>query len=401
MNAFARPRPIGTRRSIALIVVCAVLVPTRLLAQASIYYAYDSLNRLVAVVDQQGSAATYTYDAVGNILRIDRFEPTGPPGGVAISLFAPSAGAIGTTVQVFGRGFGAAIGQNSLSFGRHVSMLVAAAPNRLVATVPAGATTAPITVTSPHGSSTSSRAFRVVGDLAVTPPSVTPRVNGRVAFVATEAGAPVTAVRWAVNGLTGGDAAIGTISTDGIYTAPAIVPVPPTVTITATPDHDGAPSAAALVTVVPAFPLLLAARPISIAAAVPSLTIDRNVSAAVSVGVTAPRGPTLRLSPPVSVQIEPVIIALDPPRATPGQIIVLTISGRGMAGATSLVFLRDNTVDSSFAVADLIVDANGTRATAHVAIDASASAGARVVQIATAERASTAAGIGGNVFTIP
>ena len=400
VSAFERSRASVATRSIALLVVCAVLVPTKLLAQASIYYVYDSLNRLVAVVDQQGSAATYTYDAVGNILRIDRFEPTGPPGGVAISLFAPSAGVVGTTVQVFGRGFAAGIAQNSLFFGERVATLVAAAPNRLVAAVPPGATTAPITVTSPLGSVTSTAVFRVLGELAITPPMATSPVRGRVAFVATEAGAPAAAVRWAVNGLTGGDPAIGTISTDGFYTAPAVVPVPPTVTITATHDHGGAPSAAAPVTVLPVFPLFLAARPVSIAAAVPPLRVDRNVSAAVSVRVEAPHGPTLSVSTPVSVEIEPVILALDPARAAPGEPVALTITGRGLSGAISLVFRRNNAVDSSVAIADFSVDADGTRATAHVTIDASASVGARVVQIATAERASSPAGTGGNVFTI-
>lgn len=400
MSALERTRAIVAMRSIALIVVCAVLVPTKLLAQASIYYVYDSLNRLVAVVDQQGSAATYTYDAVGNILRIDRFEATGPPGVVAISLFTPSAGAVGTTVQVFGRGFAAGIAQNSLFFGERVATLVAAAPNRLVATVPEGATTARITVTSPLGSVTSSGVFRVLGDLQVAPPMATSPVSGRVVFVATEAGAPVAAVRWAVNGLTGGAPSIGTISAEGVYTAPALVPVPPTVTIAATHDHGGPASAAALVTVLPAFPLFLAARPVSVAAAVPPLRVDRNVSAAVSVTVEAPHGPISSLSAPVSVEVEPVILALDPARAAPGETLVLTLTGRGLDGATSLVFLRNNAVDSSVAIAELSVDGNGTRATAHLTINAFASRGVRVVQIATAERASSPAGTGGNVFTI-
>jgi hypothetical protein len=319
---------------------------------------------------------------------------------VAISLFTPPAGAVGTTVQVFGRGFAAGIAQNSVLFGERVATLVAAAPNRLVGTVPAGTTTAPITVRSPLGSVTSAAVFRVLGELAITPPMVTSPVSGRVAFVATEAGAPIGAVRWAVNGLTGGDASIGTISADGFYTAPAIVPVPPTVTITATHDHGGAASAAALVTVLPAFPLFLAAHPVSIAPAVPPLTVDRNVSAAVSVRVEAPPGPTLSLSAPVSVEIEPVVLALEPSRGAPGETVVLTITGRGLIGATSLAFLRNNAVDSSIAIAEFAVDADGTRATARVTINASASVGARVVQIATAERASSPAGTGGNLFTV-
>src|SRR5213083_1034884 len=126
--------------------------------QPSIYYVYDDLNRLVVVVDRLGNAATYTYDAVGNILRIDRFDATGLPGGVAISLFTPSAGAVGATVQVFGRGFGATIAQ-------------------------AGATTGPITVTAPAGSATSSRVFRVLGDVAIAPETATVRVTGHATFV--------------------------------------------------------------------------------------------------------------------------------------------------------------------------------------------------------------------------
>src|SRR5690242_20781964 len=105
------------RGRVVAIVICIVLIPTRLLAEPSVYYVYDELNRLIVVVDEQGSAATYTYDAVGNIVGIDRVETNTIPGAVAISTFAPTAGAVGTTVQVFGRGFGTTIAQNSLTFG--------------------------------------------------------------------------------------------------------------------------------------------------------------------------------------------------------------------------------------------------------------------------------------------
>jgi len=33
-------------------------------------YLYDDLGRLAGVVDSQGNAAVYTYDAIGNILSI-------------------------------------------------------------------------------------------------------------------------------------------------------------------------------------------------------------------------------------------------------------------------------------------------------------------------------------------
>jgi len=41
---------------------------------ANIHYVYDSLNRLVGVVDRQGSVGVYVYDPVGNLLRIDRVD---------------------------------------------------------------------------------------------------------------------------------------------------------------------------------------------------------------------------------------------------------------------------------------------------------------------------------------
>ena len=147
-----------------------VAVPAMLLAQQpSIYYVYDDLNRLVVVVDRLGNAATYTYDAVGNILRIDRFDASGLPGAVAISLFVPSAGKVGTSVQVFGKG----LAPNSmLSFAGRPATITDAAANRVMTTVPPGATTGPLSVTSAVGSATSAATFRVLGVLAVTPATV-------------------------------------------------------------------------------------------------------------------------------------------------------------------------------------------------------------------------------------
>jgi prepilin-type processing-associated H-X9-DG protein len=161
-----------TTRSLAAILACILLLPARLLAQpASVHYVYDDLNRLVAVVDQQGNAATYTYDAVGNILKIERFDATALPGVVAISMFTPAAGRVGTTVQVFGKGFAADIASNALFFDGHAATITAAAPNRLIARVPAGATSGPISIAAPQGSAVSSRTFQVLGAFAVTPRS--------------------------------------------------------------------------------------------------------------------------------------------------------------------------------------------------------------------------------------
>ena len=391
-----------TPRALATMMLCAVLVPARLLADApSIYYVYDVLNRLVAVVDQDGNAATYTYDAVGNILRIDRFDSTGVPGAVAISLFTPSAGATGATVEIFGRGFGATTTQNSVFFAGRASEILAAASNRLVARVPASATTGPISVTTPSGAAVSSRAFRVLGQLSVAPASATVRVGGHVAFAATEAGSPVTAVRWDVNRLPGGDARSGTVTADGVYTAPTTVPLPSTVTITATSQDDPSLSASANVAIIPALSLLVWSRPVSVVGAAPALSLDRSIATAITVVREAPRGVTLALGRSISVALEPVVLSVVPSTAAAGgPAFSLRVVGRGFGAATSLVFLRNNAADSNVTIANLTVNADGTEATAEVTIAAAAASGARVVQIATPGHVSSPAGTVGNVFTV-
>ena len=69
------------------------------------------------------------------------------------------------------------------------------------------------------------------------------------AFIATVGETLNTQVTWQVNTITGGSATVGTISTAGVYTAPATVPSPATVTVTAISLADSTRSASATVTI--------------------------------------------------------------------------------------------------------------------------------------------------------
>src|ERR1700757_3971547 len=57
-------------------------------------------------------------------------------------------------------------------------------------------------------------------NVSITPTTATVAANGTLQFQATVTGSSNTAVQWQVNGVTGGTAANGTISTSGLYTAP-------------------------------------------------------------------------------------------------------------------------------------------------------------------------------------
>jgi YD repeat-containing protein len=229
--------------------LCALsLATSRAFAQDSpIVYVYDDVNRLVGVVNQQGDAAGYNYDPVGNLLSIERFDTSGQNGPVRISLLSPRKGKIGTRVQIIGTGFSATPGLNAVAFSGTSATVTEAGPNRLVTSVPDGATTGPVTVTTPLGTATSTIVFRVLGELTVLPSSASVSISRPLQFQAEDTGTPTTNVRWAVNGFPGGDPTVGTITADGLYTGPAVVPNPATATVSATSRDD--PKLTALATV--------------------------------------------------------------------------------------------------------------------------------------------------------
>src|SRR5881398_2440171 len=85
-------------------------------------------------------------------------------------------------------------------------------------------------------------------NVTISPTSATVATGGTQQFTAT-VNTSNTAVTWQVNGVTGGNATVGTISSSGLYTAPGVVPNPATVTVTAVSQADATKSAAAQVTI--------------------------------------------------------------------------------------------------------------------------------------------------------
>ena len=382
----------------ATLLASAVFLSLVTAARAEIFYVYDDLSRLIAVVDEQGNAATYTYDAVGNILRIDRFDAAQQPGPVRITLVTPTTGKVGTQVQIFGTGFSPTPTQNTVAFTGGTATVTESAPNRILTAVPSGAGTGTITVTAPLGSATSQVVFRVLGELTVTPSTASVFVNRTQQFQALEAGTATTNVRWAVNDLPGGDATVGTVSADGLYSAPSIAPNPSTVRVTAIHKDDSTLTASATVPIMPPQPAFIAARAVSVGVA-EARTVNQNVTALVSIAVAESRA-AFAAAAPTAVAVAPVVTAVTPATGARGATFTLTLSGSGFGGATAVAFLRNNATDPAITVSNLVVSADGTQATVDIAIDASAPLGARVVRITTPGGSSTAVGTGGNLFTV-
>ncbi|MEO8132050.1 MAG: DUF1800 family protein, partial [Bryobacteraceae bacterium] len=110
-------------------------------------------------------------------------------------------------------------------------------------------------------------------------------------FSATVAGSSNTAVTWSVNGIAGGSSSIGTISIVGLYTAPAAVPSPASVTVKATSAADASASGLATVTVqAPAAP------PVTVTVAPSTATIAPSATGQFNATVTGSTNPAVTWS---------------------------------------------------------------------------------------------------------
>src|SRR6516165_2416296 len=140
-----------------------------------------------------------------------------------------SATVSGTTNQVVNWLVNGAMG-GSATFGTVSATGLYTAP----ATVPPSAVT--VTAQSAaQSTATGSAAVTVTIPItvSVTPPSANLQVGQSQPFSATVSGTTNNSVTWLVNGAAGGNPMVGTISSAGMYTAPAAVPSGGNVTVTA------------------------------------------------------------------------------------------------------------------------------------------------------------------------
>ncbi|SCL34140.1 RHS repeat-associated core domain-containing protein [Micromonospora pallida] len=105
-------------------------------------WAYDAAGQLVGVQDQANRTARYGYDAAGNPTSVTN---EGTP-DLAVLSVVPGTAAVGATVTVQGGCFSDVPTENTVRFNGVPATVTEASGRRLTVTVPAGATTGPVSV---------------------------------------------------------------------------------------------------------------------------------------------------------------------------------------------------------------------------------------------------------------
>lgn len=130
-------------------------------------YLYDDRNQLSKVIDSTGIVIEYIYDSVGNILEVRR-STLAQPGALTIFNITPQQGGPASTVTIQGQGFSTTPASNAVRFNGVATTVLSATANTLVVVVPSGATTGPVSVTVGNSTATSSNAFTVLPNPAIS-----------------------------------------------------------------------------------------------------------------------------------------------------------------------------------------------------------------------------------------
>ena len=123
-----------------------------------------------------------------------------------------------------------------------------------------------VTATSLADLSASASASVILGassdvTVSVSPAQATVLVGQQQRFLAFVSGTTITRVAWKLTGTGCSGSLCGTLTTDGLYTAPASVPTPPQLTITAVSVADPSKSGSASVTIIP--PVAISISPVT------------------------------------------------------------------------------------------------------------------------------------------
>ncbi|HUI77002.1 MAG TPA: DUF1800 family protein [Bryobacteraceae bacterium] len=256
-----------------------------------------------------------------------------------LSELDPVSISIGTyTITVTGSSFlnGAAI-----HFGGQALTTTFVSSTQLTASVTTTASqvgNVPITVVNPNPGSGPSNSLNLLvtqpnSNITVTlnPTSAALQVaGGSQAFTATVHGATDQTVTWEVNGIEGGDAQVGYVSTSGVYVAPDNLPGGNSVTVTAVPEADTTKSGNATVSLQNPTPVLTTVSPSTIGPG--AFQISLNGSGFVNTSTVTFGGQPLQV-----LYATPTLISAIGTGAVPGTVPVVVSNPNPGAGTSSSV----------------------------------------------------------------
>ena len=222
---------------------------------ASTTTTFNSSSRLTATgsLATAGSAIPVTVvnpdGQVSNAASIAVTTPSAP----TVSSVSPTTMQTGTfTLTINGTGFqnGSVVRVNGASTTTTFN-----SSSRLTATgsLATAGSAIPVTVVNPDGQVSNAASIAVTAppstpvSVWITPSSVNMGVGLRVQFQATVLNTTNQFVTWKVNGIVGGNATVGTITQTGLYTAPAVVPAMPLLSVDATSAADPTRTTSSLV----------------------------------------------------------------------------------------------------------------------------------------------------------
>jgi uncharacterized protein (DUF1800 family) len=193
-------------------------------------------------------------------------------------------------------------------------------------------------------------------NVTVTPPTAMVRAGTTQSFTAAVTGNANTSVTWSVNTVAGGNTTTGTIDATGLYTAPASLPTPNTITVTATSAADTTKQGNSGVTLGNPMPVLTSVTPNTIAAGAFSITL--NGSGFVKTSTVTFGGQTLTtmyVSPtelqavgnatPAQVGSVAVVVQNPDPGAAASSSLMANVVGGGtpVSAAAAVRFLEQST----------------------------------------------------------
>jgi YD repeat-containing protein len=367
------------RKLAAFLIAMALVLPIGVAAQqgGTTFYVYDANGRLSVVIAPSGAAAVYQYDAAGNFTSISQIPAT----TLQVYGFNPASGGAGDQVTIFGTGFGAGSGITAVSFNGTAATIVSSYANSVIATVPSGATTGPISVTNSTGTATSAASFAIVSRVRIVPGAATLLEGQSFQFTDFDSVPGDTGVTWSVSGITGGNSTVGTVSTAGLYKAPN--QTSNSIVVTVTSNLQPVASASAQVTVVNASLIshLYSSVSVQVGEIVGGNLPVRAPSVSVQLGQFV-GGSVSDYSAAVSVTTGPVISGISPTSLKTGTTgTSLTISGQNLAAVTAIVFIDSNGVDTNITASSVSANPNGTSVTASVATGSGAALGQHTVVV--------------------